>query len=168
MFRVKTKADDTLDKLKARLVARGFEQLAGVDYMETFSPVVKFTTIRMIFTLAATRAWTVQQIDINNVFLNGDLEEDIYMEQPKQFEDPNFPHYVGKLDKSLYGLKEVHRVWCDKLRSYLLTLGFQRSDFSLFFKFLHGVFSLILVYVDDILFTLRLSSANSECYITLK
>lgn len=78
MFRVKTKAHDTLDKLKARLVARGFEQLAGVDYMETFSLVVKFTTIRMIFTLAATRAWTVQQIDINNVFLNGDLEEDIY------------------------------------------------------------------------------------------
>lgn len=85
MFRVKPNADGSLDKLKARLVAHGFEQLAGVDYMETFSPVVKFTTIGLIFTLVATRRWNIQQIDINNAFLNGDLEEDIYMEQPKGF-----------------------------------------------------------------------------------
>lgn len=78
VFKVKTKADGTLDKLKARLVAPGFEQLAGVDFVETFSPVVKFTTIRLIFTLAASRGWSVQQIDVNNAFLNGDLEETIY------------------------------------------------------------------------------------------
>lgn len=82
MFKVKAKTDGTLDKLKAQLIVRGFEQLAGVDYVETFSPVVKFSTIRLIFTLVASKGWTIQQIDVNNVFLNGDLEETIYMVQP--------------------------------------------------------------------------------------
>lgn len=83
--------------------------------METFSPVVKFSTIELIFALAATRNWKVQQLDINNAFLNGDLEEDIYMVQPKGFEDPLYPSYVCKLDKTLYGLKQAPRAWYDKL-----------------------------------------------------
>lgn len=155
VFRVKTKADGSLDKLKARLVARGFEQLAGVDYLETFSPVVKFSTIRLIFTLAATRQWSIQQIDINNAFLNGDLEETIYMTQPKGFEDPQFPSYVCKLNKSLYGLKQAPRAWYEKLRNHLYSLGFHRStsDFSLFYKAADGKLLLILIYVDDILVT---------------
>lgn len=155
VFRVKTKADGTLDKLKARLVARGFEQLAGIDYLETFSPVVKFSTIRLVFALAATRGWLIQQIDINNAFLNGDLEETIYMTQPKGFEDPLYPHYVCKLNKSIYGLKQAPRAWYDKLKNCLLNLGFQRStsDFSLFFKKSGSDLMLVLVYVDDILLT---------------
>lgn len=75
VFRVKTKTDGTLDKLKARLVARGYEKLVGVDFHETFCPVVKFTTIRFVCSLAATRGWNIQQLDVNNTFLNGDLEE---------------------------------------------------------------------------------------------
>lgn len=134
VYRVKTKADGTLDKLKAWLVARGFEQQAGVDYMETFSPVVKFSTIRLVFALAATRKWKIQQLDVNNAFLNRDLHEDIYMTQPKGFEDPLYPSYVCKLDKALYGLKQAPRAWYDKLKGYLLELHFQRStsDVSLF------------------------------------
>lgn len=167
VFRVKTNADGTLDNLKARLVARGFEQMAGVDYMETFSPVVKFTTIRLVFTLAATRGWNIQQIDINNAFLNGDLEETIYMEQPPGFEDPLYPHYVCKLDKSLYGLKQAPRAWYDKLRSYLVTMGFQRSssDFSLFFRHKEDALTLILVYVDDILVT---GDSKSQVEVVIK
>lgn len=155
VFRVKTKADGTLDKLKARLVARGYEEMARVDYMETFSPVVKFTTIRLVFTLAATRNWSIQQIDVNNAFLNGDLEEDIYMVQPQGFEDSEFPDYVCKLHKSLYGLKQTPRAWYDKLKTAVMGLGFTRSDsdFSLFFRNVDGVLLLILVYVDDILIT---------------
>lgn len=101
VFRVKTKADDTLDKLKARFVARGFEQMAGVDHRETLCTIIKFTTNRLIFTLAASRKWSIQQIDVNHVILNGDLEETISMVQTKGFEDPNFPSYVCKLDKAL-------------------------------------------------------------------
>lgn len=129
--------------------------MAGVDYVETFSPVIKFTTIRLIFTLAATRKWSIQQIDVNNVFLNGDLEETIYMVQPKGFEDPQFPSYVCKLHKSIYGLKQAPCVWYDKLRLYLLSLGFKRStsDFSLFYKNSGDHILLLLVYVDDILVT---------------
>lgn len=155
VFRVKTKADGSLDKLKARLVARGFEQLAGVDFHETFSPVVKFTTLRFMFALAATRGWEIQQLDVNNSFLNGDLEETIYMTQPKGFEDPEHPHYVCKLLKSIYGLKQAPRAWYEKLKKCLLQLGFQRStsDFSLFYKTTDGALLLILVYVDDILIT---------------
>lgn len=155
VFKVKTKADGSLDKLKARLVARGFEQMAGIDYLDTFSPVVKFTTIRFMFALAATRGWEIQQIDVNNAFLNGDLEETIYMTQPKGFEDPNYPSYVCKLNKSIYGLKQAPRAWYEKLKGYLLQLGFQRStsDFSIFFKKSDGSLLLLLVYVDDILIT---------------
>lgn len=155
VFRVKTKADGSLDKLKARLVARGFEQLAGVDFMETFSPVVKFSTIRLVFTLAAVRHWNIQQIDVNNAFLNGDLQETIYMVQPRGFEDIEHPSHVCKLTRSLYGLKQAPRAWYDKLKSFLISLGFKRStsDFSLFHQTNGGQILLVLVYVDDILIT---------------
>ena len=105
IFIIKYKADDTLDKYKARLVAKGFQQTPDVDYFETFSPVVKHATIRLIFTLAITHIWDIQHIDVNNAFLNGDLEERVYMAQPKGFVDPHKPHFVCKLSKALYGLK---------------------------------------------------------------
>lgn len=100
VFRVKVKADGSLDKLKARLVARGFEQMAGVDYSKTFSPVIKFSTIRLVIALAATQ--DIHRVDINNAFLNGDLAEPIYMTQSRGFEDPKFPSHVCKLEKALY------------------------------------------------------------------
>lgn len=87
-FSGKNQSYGTLDKLKARLVAKDYEQLAGGDYMETFSLVVKFTTVLLSFTLAAIRHWSIQQIDINNAFLNGDPEETVYLVHPKGFKDP--------------------------------------------------------------------------------
>lgn len=103
VYKVKTLADGSLDKLKARLVARGFEQFAGIDFLETFSPVVKSTTIRLVFTLAATRKWSVQQLDVTNAFLNGDLEDTIYMSQPVGFVNKAFPTHVCKLHSKPLG-----------------------------------------------------------------
>ena len=113
IFRIKYKADGTLDKYKARLVAKGFQQTPGVDYFETFSPVVKHATIKIIFTLAVTHNWDIQHIDVNNAFLNGDLEETVFMAQPEGFVDPQKPHFVCKLHNALYGLKQAPRAWYD-------------------------------------------------------
>ena len=97
VFRTKLKADGSLDKYKARLVAKGFQRTPGVDFSETFSPVVKASTIRVVFTLAVSRGWGIQQIDINNAFLNGDLQEEVFMVQPEGFINPMKPHHECKL-----------------------------------------------------------------------
>lgn len=123
--------------------------------METFSPVVKASTIRFRFSLAATKHWNVQQLDINNAFLNGILEDTIFMTQPVGFESVTHPDYVCKLKKSLYGLKQAPRAWYDTLTSSLISMGFKRciSDHSLFFSSTAAGLVLVLVYVDDILVT---------------
>ena len=98
------------------MVAKGFQQTPEIDFIETFSPVVKASTIRIIFTLAVTRGWDIQQVDINNAFLNGDLQEEVFMNQLEGFIDPTKPTYVCKLRKALYGLKQKPRAWFDKLK----------------------------------------------------
>lgn len=155
IYKTKYKPDGSIERHKARLVARGFQQTPGVDYKETFSPVIKPCTIRIVFTLAVTRGWTIQQIDINNAFLHGQLQESVYMNQPQGFVDTQFPHHVCKLNKAIYGLRQAPRAWFDKLRSSFLQHGFTNSktDTSLFFSCKQGKLLLILVYVDDILIT---------------
>ena len=155
IFRIKYKADGTLDKYKARLVAKGFQQTPGVDYFETFSLVVKHATIKIIFTLAVTHNWDIQHIDVNNAFLNGDLEETVFMAQPEGFVDPQKPHFVCKLHKALYGLKQAPRAWYDRLKRTLLQWGFHNSisDPSLYYVCKNGHQLFALVYVDDILIT---------------
>lgn len=146
--------DGSINKYKARLVAKGFHQKAGIDYNETFSPVVKSVTVRIVLTLPVTNQWPIQQLDVNNAFLNGFLNEEVYMIQPPGFEQHD-PSLVCKLNKALYGLKQAPRAWFERLKSALVKLGFVASkcDPSLFTLHTshHKIF--ILVYVDDIIIT---------------
>jgi len=147
-------ADGSFHRHKARLVAKGFSQTAGCDYYETYSPVVKPSTIRLVLTHAVSANWVVRQIDINNAFLNGDLQEDVYMHQPPGFVLDN-PLLVCKLHKALYGLKQAPRSWFQKLSNTLHTFGFHaiKSDSSLFVQFHPSYTIFILIYVDDIIIT---------------
>ena len=133
VFRVKENPDGSINKYKARLVAKGFHQRLGYDYNETFSPVIKPVTVRLILTLAVTFRWPIQQLDVNNAFLNGLLDEEVFMVQPPGFESVN-KHLVCKLNKAIYGLKQAPRAWFDKLKATLISFTFQPSkcDPSLF------------------------------------
>ena len=104
VFRIKENADGIVNRFRARLVAKGFHQIAGCDFYKTFSPVIKPVTIRLIITLALTNKWDLFQLDVNNAFLNGHLEETIYMQQPQGFKSLDRT-LVCKLQKALYGLK---------------------------------------------------------------
>jgi histone deacetylase 1/2 len=152
VFKTKHKADGSVDKFKARLVAQGFTQRYGIDYLDTFSPVIKHATVRLVLALAVSRNWSVRQLDISNAFLHGVLEETAYMKQPPGFEDSAHPTYVCKLHKSIYGLKQSPRAWYSRLSDMLQQLGFvaAKTDTSLFVFHQNGVTIYMLVYVDDI------------------
>jgi len=154
VFRVKQNPDGSINEYKARLVAKGFHQQHGFDYNETFSPVVKPVTVRTILTLAVTKKWAIQQLDINNAFLNGLLTEEVYMSQPPGFESTD-KHLVCKLHKALYGLKQAPRAWFEKLQATVLSFGFKSSkcDPSLFTLHTKSHCIYLLVYVDDIIIT---------------
>lgn len=154
VFKLKQNADGSLNRYKARLVAKGFHQKPGFDFGETFSPVVKPVTVRVVLTVALSNHWPIKQLDINNAFLNGTLSEEVYMSQPPGFVSHS-SDLVCKLHKSLYGLRQAPRAWFTKLASTLLKFGFinARSDTSLFVRKTTTSIIYILVYVDDIIIT---------------
>jgi histone deacetylase 1/2 len=153
VWKKKFKSDGSLDNYKGRLVAKGFKQRYGIDYGDTFSPVAKPTTIRVVLSLAVSGGRSLRQLDVSNAFLHGHLEKDVYMKQPLGYEDKNFPGYVCKLDKALYGLKQAPRAWYSRLGTKLQMLGFKASkaDTSLFFMKKGSLTMFVLVYVDDII-----------------
>ncbi|KAJ0509687.1 putative RNA-directed DNA polymerase [Helianthus annuus] len=162
VYKIKYKANGEVERYKARLVAKGFNQKEGIDFGETFSPVVKMVTVRIILKLAVNNGWPLYQLDINNAFLYGSLSEDVYMTLPLGYFN-NDKNKVCKLVKSLYGLKQAPRKWNEKLTSVLLDMGFTQSlcDHSLFVLSKGDVLVVSLVYVDDIVIT-----GNSSTEIT--
>nr|GFA17318.1 ribonuclease H-like domain-containing protein [Tanacetum cinerariifolium]GFA43773.1 ribonuclease H-like domain-containing protein [Tanacetum cinerariifolium] len=134
LFKNKFHADGTLSRHKARLVANSSSQQIGVDFDETFSPVVKPATIRMVLIFVVSRKWPIHQLDVMNAFLNGDLSETVYMHQPPGFVEARFPNHVCRLHRSLYGLKQAHRAWFQRFACYATRAGFyhSRCDSSLF------------------------------------
>jgi hypothetical protein len=155
IFKLKLHADGSLERYKARYVLRGFTQRPGVDFDETFSPVVKPATIRTVLTLAMARDWPVHQLDVTNAFLHGTLTETVYCTQPVGFVDPTQPDMVCKLNKSLYSLKQAPRAWYSRFATFLCSQGFveAKSDTSLFILRHGSDTAYLLLYVDDIVLT---------------
>ena len=151
VFLTKTGADGQIERYKARVVAQGFSQVEGIDYNETFAPVTKFNSIRVLLALAARLDLEVHQMDVKSAFLNGELEEEIYMRVPPGHNSP--PGVVWKLNKALYGLKQASREWYKKLSTEIKSIGFRRSsvDHCVFYKNQDNDLLIIAVYVDDMM-----------------
>lgn len=149
VFKVKHKAGGGIERFKARLVIRGFRQRYGVDYEETFSPVVKFSSVRMILSMAAAEKWHLKQFDVKTAFLYGDLDETIYMKQPCGYSDNS--ERVCLLKKSLYGLKQASRCWNKKFSFFLRKFNFESSkaDPCVFISDRSGRKLVLAIYIDD-------------------
>ena len=151
VWKVKLRADGSIEHYKGRFVAKGYSQRPGFDYNEVFAPTVRNTTIRVVIALAAIEDMHLRTVDISNAFFKGDLEEEIYMEQPEGFRELG-PEYVCKLQKSIYGLKQASRQWNKKLHATLVSIGFKRfeSDRSVYIYARNGVQIIVPIFVDDI------------------
>ncbi|XP_020549863.1 uncharacterized protein LOC110012095 [Sesamum indicum] len=153
IYKTKLKPDGTLERCKARLVAKGYSQIEGEEYSDCFAPVAMAVTVRAFLAIAAGKGWSLQHFDVNNAFLHGRLDEDIYMEAPEAYQIPEGK--VCKLNKSLYGLKQASREWNEEFSHKMTEYGFRQSahDYCLFTEGEGSHFIAMLVYVDDILVT---------------
>ncbi|CAL1358977.1 unnamed protein product [Linum trigynum] len=154
VYNIKMHPDGAIERFKARVVAQGFKQEYGIDYEETFAPVVKMQTVRCVFAVAAMKGWSLIQLDVKNAFLHGNLKETIYMERPPGYEKGDST-MVCKLIRSLYGLKQAPRAWFEKFHGTILQAGFVQSqnDPSLFTRQTVEGIVILLIYVDDMIIT---------------
>ena len=165
VYRTKYNADGTIQKHKARLVAKGYAQQLGVDFEETFSHVACFETVRVFLALAAQPGQPIHQFDVKSAFLNGELEEEVYVAQPEGFIIGGKEDKVYRLRKALYGLKQAPRAWYSKIDSYFQESGFERSqnEPTLYVKRRgNSDFLIVCLYVDDIIYIEELKSCMME------
>jgi hypothetical protein len=155
IYKIKHDVYGSIDKYKARFVSRGFSQKEGIDYEETFAHVARYTAIKTIIALAAKMKWKLHQMDVKTTFLNGGIEEEVYIEQPQGFEVEYIKTHVFRLKKAMYGLKQAPRVWYGRVDSFLTSLGFTKSkvDSNLYFKVMNDEPVIFLLYVDDLFLT---------------
>jgi hypothetical protein len=143
-------------------VAKGYSQFEGLDFDETYAPVARLDSIRILLAYATYHGFKLYQMDVKNVFLNGPIKEEVYVEQPPGFEDSEYPNHVYKLSKALYGLKQAPRAWYECLRDFLITNGFKVGKFdpTLFTNTVAKDLFVCQIYVDDIIFG---STNKSTC-----
>ena len=156
IYKTKFNEDGSIQKHKARLVAKGYSQQPGIDFHETYAPVARMETIRTVIALAAQMELPIFQLDVKSAFLNGTLEEEVYVEQPRGYEKKGEEDKVYRLKKALYGLKQAPRAWNSRIDRYFQDNGFQRSpsEASLYIKKGENKNFLILcLYVDDLIYT---------------
>jgi hypothetical protein len=150
IYKIKHAADGNIEKYKARFVARGFSQKEGEDYDETFSLVARYTSIRSTISIASVMGWKLHQMDVKTAFLNGVIEEEVYIEKPQGFVIHGKESHVCKLKKALYELKQAPRAWYARINNYLMSLGFTKSDAypDLYCKVEDGFPLILVLYVD--------------------
>lgn len=129
IYRIKCNPDGLISRYKARLFAKSFHQIPGLDFLDTFCPVVKPTTIRTALAIANNNNWPIRQLDVESAFLHGEIKEEVYMIQPPGYADPIRPTHVCKMVNSIYGLRQAPRAWYQKFTSHLLEMGFMMSYF---------------------------------------
>ena len=153
VFKTKRDPKGNIERFKARLVAKGFTQKEGIDYKETFSPVSKKDSLRIIMALVAHYDLELHQMDVKTAFLNGNLDEDIYMDQPEGFAKEGIEHLACKLKKSIYGLKQASRQWYIRFNDTITSFGFKENtvDQCIYLKISGSKFIFLVLYVDDIL-----------------
>jgi hypothetical protein len=154
VFRNKQDKHRVVTRNNARLVAKGYAQVAGLDFEETFALVARLESIRILLAYAAHHSFRLFQMDVKNAFLNGPIKEEVYVEQPLGFDDDRYPDHVYKLPKALYGLKQAPRAWYECLRDFLIANAFKvgKADPTLFTKTCYGDLYVCQIYVDDIIF----------------
>jgi hypothetical protein len=154
VFRNKQDKHGVVTRNKARLVEKGYAQVAGLDFEETFAPVARLESIRILLAYATHHSFRLFQMDVKSAFLNGPIKEEVYVEQPPSFEEERYPDYMCKLSKALYGLKQAPRAWYECLRDFLIANAFKvgKADPTLFTKTCDGDLFVCQIYVDDIIF----------------
>lgn len=163
VYKIKRTSEGSIERYKARLVARGFTQRKGIDYEETFAPVSKMTSLRTFLSIAAFEGFSVHQMDVNSAYLNGLIDVDIYMTQPEGYVSEKFPNHVCKLRKGLYGLKQAGRIWHDAINTYLISIGFTPSmaDPCIYYHKSGTDRVYLCLYVDDIAVAGRIHTLNA-------